>query len=112
VILEVFLVALTPKLYETTIELSPRFDLASHLALLASDHLNVQYIVKIHREQLRGEACLATWQAIRSKWMTQLETFEPCHYEQQSAARSVVVRGDLLAVPRRVAIGGLACHNK
>lgn len=129
-----FLVALTPKLYEATVELKPSSDLASHLALLESDYLLVQYVAKngsrdalrddfFHqlgkmitveshekqslirltvrhsngktaseialglvdaaaevqrdREQLRGEARLATAQAMHSKWMAQLESLEP-----------------------------------
>lgn len=129
-----FLVALTPKLYEATVELKPSSDLASHLALLESDYLLVQYVAKNGsrdtlrddffyqlekmitveadeqqslirlsvrhangktaseivlglvdaaaevqrgREQLRGEARLAIWQSIHSKWMTQLETLKP-----------------------------------
>lgn len=129
-----FLVALTPKLYDATVELKPSSDLASHQDLLESDYLLVQYVAKngsrdserddfYHqlekmitveadeqqslirlsvrhangktaseialglvdvaaevqrdREQLRGEARLAIWQSMHSKWMTQLEPLEP-----------------------------------
>jgi hypothetical protein len=129
-----FLVALTPELYDATVELKPSSDLASHQDLLESDYLLVQYVAKngsrdserddfYHqlekmitveadkqqslirlsvrhsngktaseialglvdaaaevqrdREQLRGEARLATAQAMHSKWMAQLESLEP-----------------------------------